>query len=323
VDARGLSKRFGPTLALDGIDLRIPQGGIFAVLGPNGAGKTTLIRVVATLLRPDAGTVRVLGHDVGSDAAAIRRRISLTAQFASIDEELTAEENLVLLARLRGWSWRAARRRSHDLLGAFDLSAAARRSAGTLSGGMRRRLDLAASLVHTPDLLILDEPTTGLDPRSRNDVWALVRAAVDRGVTVLLTTQYLEEADQLAGRVAVIDHGRVIAEGTRSELKSSVGAGRLRIRLAHPGYRDAAARVLSSALDAVPALEPDPSSLTVQMPRSDDGAVRHATRALGQLETAGVAVSDFSYAQPSLDEVFLALTGRPASSPVNDQEGIA
>jgi ABC-2 type transport system ATP-binding protein len=309
VEATGLVKRFGAVRALDDVDLRIPRRGIYAILGPNGAGKTTLIKVLATLLRPDGGTARVLGHDVISDGAAVRRRISLTAQFASIDDDLTAEENLVLLARLRGWPWRAARRRADELLTAFDLVAAARRSARTFSGGMRRRLDIAASLVHTPDLLFLDEPTTGLDPRSRNDVWELVRAAVVQGATVLLTTQHLEEADQLAARIAVIDRGVVIAEGTRTELKASVGSGRLRVRLADENQRGDAERLLSSAFAAIPLPDPDPASLAVQLSQSGTSAtIREASRAVAQLDAAGVAISDFSFAQPSLDEVFLALT---------------
>ena len=320
VAASGLGKRFGAVRALDDVNLHIPRGGIYAVLGPNGAGKTTLIKVLATLLRPDSGAARVLGHDVISDGAAVRRRISLTAQFASIDDDLTAVENLVLLARLRGWSWRAARQRADELLTAFDLTAAARRSARTFSGGMRRRLDIAASLVHTPDLLFLDEPTTGLDPRSRNDVWELVRAAVGQGSTVLLTTQYLEEADQLATRIAVIDHGTVIAEGTRAQLKASVGSGRLRVRLADETQRADAARVLAATLAATPLPDSDPSSVAVQLPESGGNAViREASNALAQLAAAGVAVSDFSLSQPSLDEVFLALTGA-STTPTDVQE---
>ena len=320
VATSGLGKRFGAVRALDDVNLRIPRGGVYAVLGPNGAGKTTLIKVLATLLRPDAGAARVLGHDVRSDGAAVRQRISLTAQFASIDEDLTAVENLVLLARLRGWSWRAARKRADELLTAFDLTASARRSARTFSGGMRRRLDIAASLVHTPDLLFLDEPTTGLDPRSRNDVWELVRAAVGQGSTVLLTTQYLEEADQLAARIAVIDHGTVIAEGTRAELKASVGSGRLRVRLADEAQRADAERVLAAALAATPLPDPDPSSVSVQLPQPGAATIREASSALAQLDEAGVAVSDFSLSQPSLDEVFLALTGAGATTSLDVEE---
>jgi daunorubicin/doxorubicin transport system ATP-binding protein len=310
VAASGLCKRFGTVRALDDVSLRIPRGGIYAVLGPNGAGKSTLIKVLATLTRPSAGAARVLGYDVVSDGDAVRRRISLTAQFASIDEDLTAVENLVLLARLRGWSWRAARQRADDLLTAFDLTGAARRTARTFSGGMRRRLDIAASLVHTPELLFLDEPTTGLDPRSRNDVWELVRATVGQGATVLLTTQYLEEADQLAARIAVIDRGAVIAEGTRAELKASVGSGRLRVRLADQSQRAEAERVLTARLAANPLPVTDPASVAVQLPQGGGGdLVADASDALAELHAAGVAVSDFAFSQPSLDEVFLALTG--------------
>ena len=226
VEADGLGKRFGATRALDGLDLAIPRGVVYGVLGPNGAGKTTAIRILATLLRPDTGTAVVLGHDVLREPAAVRARVSLTAQFASVDEDLTARENLILVGRLLGFRRRDAKARADELLEAFDLDDAAGRQVARLSGGMRRRLDIAASIVVTPDLLFLDEPTTGLDPRSRSHVWELVRTVVAHGTTVLLTTQYLDEADRLADRIAVIDRGRVIAEGTGGELKASVGGGR-------------------------------------------------------------------------------------------------
>jgi daunorubicin/doxorubicin transport system ATP-binding protein len=311
VETTGLTKAFGATRAVDGVDLAIPRGSVYGVLGPNGAGKTTIIRILATLLRPDAGSARVLGHDVVRESAAVRRRISLTAQFASVDEDLTALENLVLLARLLGHGRQAAHRRAHELLAAFDLDAAAGRQALQLSGGMRRRLDVAASLIVTPELLFLDEPTTGLDPRSRNHVWEIVRAIVGHGTTVLLTTQYLDEADRLADRIAVIDHGRVIAEGTRGELKASVGGGGLRVRLLDPGRRAAAERVLAAELGVPVHPEADPAALAARIPEGADAAAR-AARALAELAGEGIGVSDFALGQPSLDEVFLALTGSRA-----------
>jgi ABC-2 type transport system ATP-binding protein len=311
VEARGLVKSFGRSQALDGVDLTIPSGLVYGVLGPNGAGKTTAIRILATLLRPDAGTARVLGHDVVREPAAVRGRVSLTAQFASVDEDLTAFENLVLLGRLLGHSRRRAKARGRELLAAFGLEEAARRQVLQLSGGMRRRLDIAASIIVTPDLLFLDEPTTGLDPRSRNHVWEIVRAIVAEGTTVVLTTQYLDEADQLADRIAVIDHGRVIAEGTRGELKASVGGGGVRVRLLDPGQRERAEDVLGSALGVAVHTERDPAGLAARLPGSGESAERVA-HALGELARAGIGVSDFALGQPSLDEVFLALTGRRA-----------
>src|SRR5690606_13239176 len=256
IETRGLVKVFGANRAVDGVDLAVPTGCVYSVLGPNGAGKTTMIRMIATLLRPDGGTARVLGDDVVAEAALVRARLALTGQFASLDEDLTGLENLILLARLRGYRGRAARKRATDLLEAFDLGAAAKREVKTYSGGMRRRLDIAGSLVVRPDLLILDEPTTGLDPRSRGQVWESVRALVGVGATVLLTTQYLEEADQLADRIAVVDHGRVIVEGTSARLKALVGAGSLRVRVAASADRPEVARLLADMLGAAPVLEP-------------------------------------------------------------------
>jgi ABC-2 type transport system ATP-binding protein len=318
VRAQGLVKNFGDLRAVDGVDLDIPTGSICGVLGPNGAGKTTFVRMLATLLRPDAGTATVFGHDVTSAAAAVRRRISLTGQFASVDEDLTSRENLVMLARLHGYAAGSAQRRADDLLEAFDVAGAAGRLAANLSGGMRRRLDIAASIVVRPDLLFLDEPTTGLDPRSRGHVWEVVRRIVAEGTTVLLTTQYLDEADQLADRIAVINHGRVIAAGTRGELKSSVGAGGVRVRLADPGQRDRAQAVLGSALGTPALPDGDPASLTGQVTAEDpEESTAIALRALSRLSEAGITVSDFSYGQPSLDEVFLALTGAHADAPTD------
>jgi ABC-2 type transport system ATP-binding protein len=309
IETHGLTKHFGETRAVDGVDLRVRGGTVYGVLGPNGAGKTTTIRMLATLIEPTAGTARVLGHDVVTDADAVRGSVSLTGQFASVDEELTGRENLVLLGRLLGFSRRQAGERAVELLEAFGLAEAADRLVSTYSGGMRRRLDIAASIVVTPDLLFLDEPTTGLDPRSRNQVWDIVRVLVATGTTVLLTTQYLEEADQLADRIAIIDHGRIIAEGTSAELKASVGSGALRVRVSDPDRRAAAAGVLAAALAAPVDLEGDPAALSIHGvdPERIPGA-------LTALAADGIVVSEFALAPPSLDEVFLALTGHPAEA---------
>jgi ABC-2 type transport system ATP-binding protein len=322
VEASGLVKVFGGSRALDGVDLAIPRGVVYGVLGPNGAGKTTTIRILATLLRPDGGRARVLGHDVVRDAAAVRSRVSLTAQFASVDEDLTAFENLVLLGRLLGHSRKQAKQRAYELLTAFDVLDAAGLQVARLSGGMRRRLDIAASIIVTPDLLFLDEPTTGLDPRSRHQVWQVVRTIVAQGTTVLLTTQYLDEADHLADRIAVIDHGRVIAEGTRGQLKASVGAGGIRVRLIDPAQRAQAQSVLAAALGAPVHREPDPAGLAASLPAQDGApeAGQRAARALAELSASGIAVSDFALGQPSLDQVFLALTGSRAEEATVERE---
>ncbi|QTE27975.1 ATP-binding cassette domain-containing protein [Pengzhenrongella sicca] len=307
IEAVGLVRHFGSTRAVDGLDLRVGTGAVYGVLGPNGAGKTTAIRMLATLLRPTAGTARVFGLDVVADAEAVRSRVSLTGQFASVDEDLTGFENLVLLSRLWGYSRPAARQRAGDLLDAFGLADARDRQVKNYSGGMRRRLDIAASIVVTPDLIFLDEPTSGLDPRSRNQVWEIIRAMVAGGTTVLLTTQYLDEADQLADRIAVVDHGRVIAEGTSSELKASVGSGALHVRLLDPAQRPEAARVLGQALGTPMQLEADPAALSARLQDAE-----RVASALGELTGVGIGVATFALGQPSLDEVFLALTGRPA-----------
>ncbi|PWR06307.1 daunorubicin/doxorubicin resistance ABC transporter ATP-binding protein DrrA [Micromonospora acroterricola] len=314
IEAEGLTRSFGDTRALAGIDLQVPAGTVYGLLGPNGAGKTTAVRVLATLLRPDGGTARVFGHDVVTEADAVRGRVSLTGQYASVDEDLTGTENLVLLARLLGLKKPAARDRAAALLAAFGLTDASDRQVKKYSGGMRRRIDIAASILNTPDLLFLDEPTTGLDPRSRNQVWEIIRAVVAHGTTVLLTTQYLDEADQLAGRIAVVDHGRVIAEGTPGELKSSVGSGTVHLRLRDPAQRPEAEKVLQAALGVPVQLEPDPVALLARVGEAgtDLDASAQAARALGDLARAGIVVDDFSLGQPSLDEVFLALTDHPA-----------
>lgn len=308
IEAEGLVKVFGKDArAVDGVDLTVRTGGVYGFLGPNGAGKTTTIRMLATLLPPTAGSARVLGHDIVREADAVRGKVSLTGQFASVDEDLTGGENLVLLARLLGFSWAQARARADQLLEAFGLADAASRQVKKYSGGMRRRIDVAASIVVTPSLIFLDEPTTGLDPRSRNQVWDVVRALVAEGTTVLLTTQYLDEADQLADRVAVIDHGRIIAEGTNGELKASVGAGSLHVRVLDQSQRPEAERVLAHALDEDIHAESDPAELSARVGDPDRVAL-----ALAELSRAGIAVTQFGMGQPSLDEVFLALTGRPA-----------
>jgi ABC-2 type transport system ATP-binding protein len=302
IEARGLVKRFGDVHAVNGVDLAVPRGSVYAVLGPNGAGKTTTIRMLATLIKPDEGQASVLGHDVVAEADAVRRSISLTGQLASVDEDLTGRENLILLGRLLGLG-KGSRARSDELLDAFGLAEASGRLVKNYSGGMRRRLDIAASLVVTPELMFLDEPTTGLDPRSRNQVWDIIRVLVAEGTTVLLCTQYLEEADQLAEGIAVIDEGRVIAEGTPGQLKASVGSGTLRVRLLDPGQRPVAEDLLRRSLTDV-AVAPDPAALTAVCADADRGA-----EALAVLTREGVGIADFSLGQPSLDEVFLALTG--------------
>src|SRR5215213_9576334 len=283
IEATGLVKTFGSTRAVDGIDLAVPAGTVYGVLGPNGAGKTTTIRILATLLRPDAGRARVLGHDVVTEPDAVRASVSLTGQFASVDEELSGRENLVLIGRLVGLTRAEAAERAAELLEAFGLTDAGDKLVKDYSGGMRRRLDIAASIVVTPHLLFLDEPTTGLDPRSRNQVWEIVRVLVAEGTTVLLTTQYLDEADQLADRVAIIDHGKVIAEGTSGELKASVGTGAVHARLRDPERRPAAERILSHALGVPVHLESDPAALSARA--ADPERVAHA---LAELSRAGI-----------------------------------
>jgi len=317
IETDGLVKTFGETRAVDGIDLTVRAGTVYGLLGPNGAGKTTTIRMLATLLRPTAGRARVLGHDVVTAADAVRGCVSLTGQFASVDDELNGRENLVLLGRLLGFSRKQAGERASELLDAFGLSDAADRFVRDHSGGMRRRLDIAASIVATPQLLFLDEPTTGLDPRSRNQVWEIVRALVAGGTTVLLTTQNLDEADELAGRIAIIDHGRVIAEGTSGELKALVGSGALHVRLHDPDQRPAATRVLADALGVPIQFESDPAALSTRAPDPERVAI-----ALSELSRSGIAVAEFALGQPSLDEVFLALTGHPAEETA-PEEGAA
>ncbi len=306
IEATGLTKSFGTTRAVDGVDLAVPAGTIYAVLGPNGAGKTTVIRMLATLIPADGGTARVFGHDVRTEGDEVRGLVSLTGQLASVDEELTGRENLVLLGRLLGLSRPAARSRADELLQAFGIAEASARLVKHYSGGMRRRLDIAASIVVTPRLMFLDEPTTGLDPRSRNQVWEIARALVAGGTTILLCTQYLEEADQLADGIAVIDRGKVIAEGTPGQLKASVGSGALHVRLLQSDRRADAAAILERSVGMV-VLEPDPAALSAACP----DPVR-ASAGVAELARAGIGIAEFALAQPSLDEVFLALTGHIA-----------
>ena len=314
IEASDLRKSFGDVAAVDGVDLAVRTGSVYGVLGPNGAGKTTTIRMLATLIKPDSGSAKVLGHDIVTEADKVRSSISLTGQLASVDEDLTGVENLVLLGRLFGFSRADARARAEELLGAFGLSDAAGRLVKNYSGGMRRRLDIAASIVVTPQVMFLDEPTTGLDPRSRNQVWQIIRALAAEGTTILLCTQYLDEADQLADGIAVIDHGRVIAEGTPGQLKASVGTGTLRIRLLDPEQRPQAEALLAPEFETLE-LAPDPAALAA--PNADPS---RAAEALAALNRAGIGVADFSLGQPSLDEVFLALTGHPAEDQERDED---
>jgi ABC-2 type transport system ATP-binding protein len=280
VEASEITKSFGEHRALDGVDLRIEGGSVFGLLGPNGAGKTTMVRVLATLTRPDSGSATVAGHDLLADPMGVKRSISLTGQFAAVDDVLTGRENLDLIARLRQLPGRAARARTAELLDTFDLTDAADRRAGTYSGGMRRRLDLAMGMVERPRLLFLDEPTTGLDPRSREGLWDTVARLVEEGVTILLTTQYLEEADRLADTIAVLDRGRIVARGTAEELKARVGGATMKLRLADGG--------------------------AIELPT--DGSAADIRRTLERLDAEGIASPQVSIERPTLDDVFLHLT---------------
>ena len=305
VQARGLVKRFGDLRAVDGIDLDVPRGMIFAILGPNGAGKTTLMRMLATLLHPDDGSASVMGHDLNNAPDQVRAEIAMTGQFASLDEDLTGRENLVMLAKLWGFRGAAARDRADQLLATFELADAATKQVKDYSGGMRRRLDIAASLVVTPGVLFLDEPTTGLDPVARKSVWSMIRQLAGSGVTILLTTQYMDEADQLAARIAVIDHGKKIAEGTPRELKVATGSGFLHVAVADPSRLDEAARLLETQLGSSVQRSVEGARLAVVAKTPHD-----ANAALGAVIDAGIELSDFSMGSPSLDEVFFALTGK-------------
>jgi ABC-2 type transport system ATP-binding protein len=308
IEADGLVKHFGKTKALAGLDLTVPPGTVYGLLGPNGAGKTTAVRVLATLLRPDGGHARVFGRDVVTEAAAVRRTIGLTGQYAALDEYLSGRANLVMIGQLSRLTAKAARRRADDLLDRFDLTDAAGRAVKTYSGGMRRRLDLAASLIGNPAVLFLDEPTTGLDPSARALMWDIVRQLVADGTTLLLTTQYLDEADQLAGRIAVIDGGKVIAEGTPAELKSSLGGQRIALTLAAGSDTQAAISALKPFASG-PIVPNEPDHLLEVPVSAGDGL---ATEVLRALDSMGVRVSDISVRSASLDDVFLTLTGHKA-----------
>jgi daunorubicin resistance ABC transporter ATP-binding subunit len=317
IEAHGLTKRFGSTVALDGLDLEVPAGAILGVLGPNGAGKTTAVRILTTLTIPDGGSARVAGYDVVSEAAAVQRNIGVTAQDATLDELLTGRQNLVMIGRLSGLRRAAARARATGLLDRFDLAGAADRVLKGYSGGMRRRLDLAAGLVTRPPVLFLDEPTTGLDPTGRVQMWDVIRELVADGVTLLLTTQYLDEADELADRIVVIDHGRVIAGGTSAELKAQTGGARLEVTLseAHP----AAAPALAPFVVGRVHVSHDGRRLRAPV-RSGAGLATTVVRAL---DDAGVVVDDVEVHQPSLDDVFFALTGHPTEGTGSTGPGLS
>ena len=301
--AAGVRKSFGETLVLDGVDVTVDEGTIFALLGPNGAGKTTIVRILTTLMAADAGDVRVAGHDLRADPDGVRAAIGVTGQFSALDDLLTGEENLQLMADLNRLGRLAGRGRVAELLGRFDLVDAARRPASTYSGGMRRRLDLAMTLVGSPQVIFLDEPTTGLDPRSRRTMWDAIRELAAGGVTILLTTQYLDEADELADRIAVLDHGRIVAEGTADELKRRIPGGHVRLRFAEPD-------VLRSAAGLLEVASADEERLELQVP--SDASVASLRRLLEQLDDADIEVAQLSIHTPDLDDVFFAVTGQPA-----------
>ena len=302
IEVAGLRKSFGDKVVLDGIDLRVSEGAVFALLGPNGAGKTTMVQILSTLIGADAGELAVGGHHLATEPDAVRAVIGVTGQFSAVDQLLTGEENLQLMADLRHLDRAAGRRRTAELLDQFDLAEAARKPSGTYSGGMRRRLDLAMTLVGDPRIIFLDEPTAGLDPRSRRTMWQLIRELVAGGVTIFLTTQYLEEADQLADRVAVLDHGRLIAEGAPDALKRRVPGGHIRLQFADLPALESAARALEASAR-------DDDALALEVP--SDGGVRSLRGLLDRLDGASVEVDSLSVHLPDLDDVFLALTGQP------------
>ncbi|GIP17898.1 daunorubicin resistance protein DrrA family ABC transporter ATP-binding protein [Paenibacillus montaniterrae] len=304
IEADGLVKAFGDKRAVDGVNLQVRAGTIYGVLGPNGAGKTTTIRMLATLLRPDAGTVRVFGHDAAKEPHVVRQLIGVTGQYASVDESLSAIENLLIFSRLLGLGRAEARRKASELLEEFGLMEAAKRPLKNFSGGMRRRLDLAASLIAQPPLIFLDEPTTGLDPRTRTQMWETIRRLVKTGSTVLLTTQYLDEADQLADRIAVIDHGRVVAEGTVDELKASVGMSSLHLRVQNPLQSEKARQIIERVLKVEASLSAEAGKFTAPMADAD-----RVADLLIAIREEGIRLAELSVQKPTLDEVFLATTG--------------
>ncbi len=305
ISARGMRKSFGEHTVLDDVDLEVGEGAIFALLGPNGAGKTTIVRILSTLIRAEAGTIRVAGHDLATDPDGVRAAIGVTGQFSAVDNLLTGEENLQLMADLRHLGRAAGRRRVAELLDRFELTDAARKPLSAYSGGMRRRLDLAMTLVGDPRLIFLDEPTTGLDPRSRRTMWQIIRELAADGVTIFLTTQYLDEADQLADRVAVLDHGHIVTEGTPDELKRRIPGGHVQLRFAGPHELSAAAALL-------PAATPDPDQLSLQV--FGDGSVTELRGLLNQLAEAGIGAERLSIHTPDLDDVFFAVTGHPTGT---------
>jgi ABC-2 type transport system ATP-binding protein len=302
IAATGLRKSFGDTLALDGVDLEVAEGTIFALLGPNGAGKTTAVQILSSLISPDEGEVRVAGHDLAREPDAVRSAIGVTGQFSAVDNLLTGEENLNLMADLYHLDRREGRRRTADLLERFDLVEAARKTPATYSGGMRRRLDLAMTLVGDPSIIFLDEPTAGLDPRSRRTTWEIVRDLVAGGATIFLTTQYLEEADELADRIALLDQGKLVAEGTADQLKRLIPGGHIRLQFTDADSLDAAADTLGDGVR-------DDDALTLQVP--SDGSVKSLRAVLDRLDDASIEVDSLSVHTPDLDDVFFALTGRP------------
>ena len=302
IRATGLRKSFGDQLVLDGIDLQVAEGTVFALLGPNGAGKTTTVHILSTLIGADGGEARVAGHDVARDPDAVRAAIGVTGQLTAVDNLLTGEENLLLMADLRHLGRREGRRRAAELLERFDLAEAARKPAATYSGGMKRRLDLAMGLVGDPRIVFLDEPTAGLDPRSRRTMWQIIRELVAGGVTIFLTTQYLEEADELSDRIALLDRGRLVAEGTPTELKRRIPGGHISLRFAYPDGLEAATRILGAS-------SRDDEALSLQVP--SDGSVKSLRALLDRLDDASIEVDDLSVHTPDLDDVFLALTGQP------------
>ncbi len=311
ISARAVRKSFGEHIVLGGVDLAVTEGSIFSLLGPNGAGKTTMVRILSTLIRPDAGDIRVGGHDVVTDPAAVRALIGVTGQFSAVDNLLTGEENLRLMADLRHLGRQAGRRRIAELLERFDLTGAARKPLSVYSGGMRRRLDLAMTLVGNPSVIFLDEPTTGLDPRSRRTMWQIIRELVTDGVTIFLTTQYLDEADQLADYVAVLDRGRIVAEGTPAELKRRIPGGHIQLRFAESG-------ALRAAVSMIPDATPDDDELVLRVP--GDGSIASLRRVLDELDHARITVEHLSIHTPDLDDVFFAVTGHAAIGSATRQE---
>ncbi|WP_168122872.1 ATP-binding cassette domain-containing protein [Paenibacillus sp. HB172176] len=305
IEAQGLVKVFGENRAVDGVDLKVKAGSIYGVLGPNGAGKTTTISMLATLLRPDAGSARIFGHDVVKESQIVRQLIGVTGQYASVDESLSALENLVIFSRLLGLGRAEAKKKAWDLLEEFGLTEAAKRPLKNFSGGMRRRLDLAASLIAQPPLIFLDEPTTGLDPRTRAQMWDTIRRLVRTGSTVLLTTQYLDEADQLADRIAVIDRGKVVAEGTGDDLKASVGTSSLHMKVADSSFIQETRQIVEKVLGIKSSVSPEAGTITAPMADAD-----LVTDLLIALREKGIRLSEMSVQKPTLDEVFLTITGK-------------